>query len=97
MRTQDGTGLSLAKALRVDRGAVVSFVGGGGKTTSMFRLARELSAAGLRVVATTSTHIAEDQIHIVPAYINPEEMASLGTCLDRYGQCLIARWQGESL
>lgn len=85
----DGRGL-LAGALRVGRGDVVSFVGGGGKTTSMLRLARELSAAGLRVVATTTTHIAEDQIRLFPAYISSEETALLGKHLDRYGQCLVA-------
>jgi molybdenum cofactor cytidylyltransferase len=84
------TGMPLARALRMKRGDVVSFVGGGGKTTSMFRLARELSAAGFRIVATTSTHIAEDQIRLFPACIHPEETASLGACLDRYGQCLLA-------
>lgn len=80
----------MAEALRVKRGAVVSFVGAGGKTTAMFRLADELTAAGLRVVTTTSTHINEDQIRLSPAYIHPEELASLGECLDRHGQCLVA-------
>jgi molybdenum cofactor cytidylyltransferase len=90
MRVLCDSGTSLADALRVERGAVVSFVGGGGKTTSMFRLAGELAAAGLRVVTTTSTHIAEDQIRLSPAYIHPGELASLGRCLDRHGQCLVA-------
>jgi molybdenum cofactor cytidylyltransferase len=90
MRIMSDAGISLADALRVGRGAVVSFVGGGGKTTSMFRLAGELAAAGLRVVTTTSTHIAEDQIQLAPAYIHPEKLASLSKYLDRYGQCLVA-------
>jgi len=81
--------MSLADALRVERGDVISFVGGGGKTTSMFRLADELTAAGLRVVATTSTQIAEDQIRLAPAYVHPGELDSLGQCLDRHGQCLV--------
>ena len=84
------SGTTLADALRVEPAAVVSFVGGGGKTTAMFRLADELTTAGLRVVTTTSTHIAEDQIPLSPAYINPEELSSLGKCLDRHGQCLVA-------
>ena len=61
--------MSLARALRVERGAVVSFVGGGGKTTSMFRLATELSAAGFRIVSTTTTHISKEQVHFAPASI----------------------------
>ena len=90
MQTQGDKGISLAEALRIQPGDVVSFVGGGGKTTSILRLADELTAAGLRVVTTTSTHIAEEQIHFFPAYIHPGEMASLGKYLDRYGQCLVA-------
>lgn len=90
MQISSDTGISLTDALRIEPEAVVSFVGGGGKTTSMFRLADELTAAGLRVVTTTSTHIAEEQIQLSPAYIHPEELPSLEKCLDRYGQCLVA-------
>ena len=36
---------------------IISFVGGGGKTTSMNQLAKELAARGFRVLVTTSTHI----------------------------------------
>ena len=42
--------------------AVVSFVGAGGKSTAMFRLAAELAARGQRVITTTTTRIAADQI-----------------------------------
>jgi len=89
MKSPGYGGLSLASALRIERGDVVSFVGGGGKTTSMFQLARELCADGLRVVATTSTHIAEDQIGLFPVYVHQEDMSDLGSCLDRFGQCLV--------
>lgn len=37
--------------------AVISLVGGGGKTTAMFRLAHELKARGGKVLITTSTNI----------------------------------------
>ena len=83
------SGISLAEALCIKRGDVVSFVGGGGKTTSIARLARELSAIGWRVIATTSTHIAEDQIGLFPAHALPGDVALLSLCLDRYGQCLV--------
>lgn len=36
---------------------VISLVGGGGKTTTMYQLADELAEQGLRVIVTTSTHI----------------------------------------
>ncbi len=89
MSSVESAEVSLSTAFGAKRGDVVSFVGGGGKTTSMARLAREMSAAGLRIVATTSTQIAEDQIRIFPAYVHPENLAPLGSCLDRYGQCLV--------
>jgi molybdenum cofactor cytidylyltransferase len=47
----------LRKALEVNRGDVVSFVGAGGKTAAMYLLARELAAEGWRVVTTTTTMI----------------------------------------
>lgn len=36
---------------------IISLVGGGGKTTSMGRLAEELAERGFRVLVTTTTHI----------------------------------------
>jgi molybdenum cofactor cytidylyltransferase len=83
------TGISLARALRIRPGDVVSFVGGGGKTTSMFRLAGELSAAGFRVLTTTTTHISEEQARFAPAFLRPDELSFLSDRLDRFGQCLL--------
>ncbi|MFH1003298.1 MAG: selenium cofactor biosynthesis protein YqeC [Chloroflexota bacterium] len=50
--------MKLVAALDIKAGAVVSLVGGGGKTTLMFALARELAAEGHRVITTTTTRIA---------------------------------------
>ena len=84
------TGITLAEALGVGRGDVVSFVGGGGKTTSMFRLAAELCAEGLRVVTTTTTHIRKEEAHLSPSPISINAIEkSLTECLDRYDQCLL--------
>lgn len=41
---------------------VVSFVGGGGKSIAMFRLAAELAGQGQRVVMTTTTHLSTSQL-----------------------------------
>ena len=49
----------LTQALGVKAREVISLVGAGGKTTLMFRLAKELSAGGKRVVTTTTTKILE--------------------------------------
>jgi molybdenum cofactor cytidylyltransferase len=81
--------ITLAQALRVKRGDVVSFVGGGGKTTSMFRLAAELVGMGWRVVTTTTTHISQEQVKMSPAAIHLDEITSLSEHLDCHGQCLI--------
>ncbi len=47
---------SLVQAFEVPRG-ITAIVGGGGKTTLMLRLAKELSDAGGHVIVTTTTHI----------------------------------------
>lgn len=52
-----GRAASVREALPVGDRAVVAFVGAGGKTTAMFRLAAELRAGGARVVVTTTTRI----------------------------------------
>lgn len=48
---------NLAQVLRIDHGQCVAIVGAGGKTTILFRLARNLAPA----VVTTSTHLAASQ------------------------------------
>lgn len=52
--------MNLVEALRpvlpADSG-VVAFVGAGGKTTAMFRVARELESSGRTVLVTTTTHL----------------------------------------
>ncbi len=50
---------SLTEALGVEPREVISIVGAGGKTTLMFRLAKELSLGGGKVVTTTTTKILE--------------------------------------
>lgn len=47
----------LVESLGLGCGGVVTLVGAGGKTTLMFALARELSAAGHTVLTTTTTKI----------------------------------------
>src|SRR4030067_2624843 len=50
---------SLKGALGLREREVISLVGAGGKTTLMFRLARELVLDGKKVVTTTTTKILE--------------------------------------
>ncbi len=62
--------MNLSRALKIEPGDVVAFVGGGGKSTTLFRLGRELAAAGKTVLLTTSTRIFADQIRHAPAAIS---------------------------
>lgn len=47
----------LSAALGLSRPTVVSLIGGGGKTTLLYRLGRELVAEGYAVLLTTTTHM----------------------------------------
>lgn len=49
--------LSLVNALKLPEQGIISLIGGGGKTSLLYKLGKELSFLGKRVVVTTSTHI----------------------------------------
>ncbi|RPI76576.1 MAG: putative selenium-dependent hydroxylase accessory protein YqeC [Desulfobacteraceae bacterium] len=53
--------ISLRQAFMLENGGVVSIVGAGGKTTLMYRLARELAEAGESVLTTTTTKILKPE------------------------------------
>ena len=80
--------MRLRDALRVQRGDVVAFVGAGGKTSALFRLANELRADGWRVLATTTTKLASHELKHAPlaarldAHTKPAEIREW---LDLYG------------
>ena len=65
--------MTLAESLGMKRDEVVALVGGGGKTTAMFRLAREMVDAGGRVLTTTTTKIFAAQIALAPAHVAAAE------------------------
>lgn len=73
---------------------VVSIVGGGGKTTTAFRLAREVVASGQRAVLTTTTRVAAHQLEAAPAAVLAGDgalpLAALEAALDAHGWCLLA-------
>jgi probable selenium-dependent hydroxylase accessory protein YqeC len=54
--------LTLVEALGVGPGAVVALVGGGGKTSTLFRLARESARDGRRVLATTTARMKIEEL-----------------------------------
>lgn len=55
---------------------VVAFVGGGGKSSALFRLADELVAIGKRVITTTTTHIATEQLAFASAHLPLTDVTS---------------------
>ncbi|MCB9134830.1 MAG: putative selenium-dependent hydroxylase accessory protein YqeC [Anaerolineales bacterium] len=76
--------MKLRQAFRVEPNTRLAFVGAGGKTTGMFRLAREVAPA----IVTATTHLATDQLaqadrHFVVT--SPEEVRAAtweeGVCL----------------
>lgn len=79
----------LAEAFRVRPGDVVSLVGAGGKTTTLYGLVTELRRHGLSVVATTTTHTQtpESPTTAPPIVFASEEdnwLQSVRARLDRY-------------
>jgi len=54
--------LTLVEALGIPKGSIVALVGGGGKTTTLFRLARECTRDGCRVLATTTARMKMEEL-----------------------------------
>lgn len=84
MEIVEGGGLPLSSAFDVEKG-VTAFVGGGGKTTCMLRLAHALSAFG-RVLVTTSTHIFPPTS--MPVLSNPTVSEVRAALLDASPVCI---------
>ena len=61
--------MKLTDALNVAEDEVVALVGGGGKTSAMFRLAREVAEKGGQAITTTTTRIFAAQIALAPAHV----------------------------
>ena len=61
--------MKLRSALRLTSNDVVAFVGGGGKTTAMFQLAKEIVETGGQVLTTTTTRIFAAQTRLAPVHV----------------------------
>lgn len=72
---------------------IVSFVGGGGKTATLFRLASAIAERGQRVITTTTTHLAASQVSLAPAALfvedEPLPLAQIETALQQHRHCLL--------
>ncbi len=86
----------LADAFEVRAGDVLSLVGAGGKTTTLYGLVTELRRMGLSVVATTTTHTqTPDSPTTAPPMVFASEednwLQSVRARLDRYGAVTVVR------
>jgi probable selenium-dependent hydroxylase accessory protein YqeC len=85
----------LTGALNIKAREVISLVGAGGKTTLMFRLAKELLLGGKKVLTTTTTKILEPTANETPfLFIDPDEgkiKEFVRGHLDQYHHITIAR------
>ena len=87
--------MNLIDSLDLKPREIISLVGGGGKTTLMFALARELSEAGHKVITTTTTKIFEPSLQESPKTILLGESQNwrdwLRRELDGYGHITLAQ------
>lgn len=72
--------------LELDKKYIISFVGGGGKTSSIYELAKELSEKGKKVIVTTTTHmqmpkdkiILNNNINDIKQILNESNFVTVG-------------------
>ena len=83
--------MTLAEALELRWDDVVALVGGGGKTSAMFRLARELADKGGGAITTTTTRIFGAQIALSPVHVPAAEATRerVAAALATHGQVLV--------
>src|SRR5688500_2846960 len=83
--------MNLITAFRLMAGELVAFTGGGGKTSTMFRMADEIVASGGLVVTSTTTRIFAAQVALAPAhYVAGEASAfELVEALERVRHVLV--------
>ena len=60
----------LKSALRLGHKELISIVGGGGKSTLLFTLARELMEDGFRIISTTTTKVRYEEARRAPCFIS---------------------------
>ena len=85
---------SILKALDIDtdRYPVLSIVGGGGKTSLIFRMMEELTAAGKKVLITTTTHMAYEPAR---PFAEDGDIISIKQDLEKYGYTIAAALDRE--
>lgn len=87
-----GEQILLIEALKIDinKKNIISFVGGGGKTSSIYKLGEELKALGKKVIITTTTRMFMPESNTVITgkkediirLLNDEDMITVGLLCD---------------
>lgn len=84
---------ALRLALRTGSPDVVAVVGGGGKSSAVFRMAKDAAAQGARAIVTHTARIAAFQTEWAPIFVEAAgdtlSMAALAQALDAHGWCLL--------
>ena len=84
---------SISSILGLRSGDVVSIVGAGGKTTTMYRICAELSVRKLRVISTTTTAIQRPTSKQSPSLLiasdNPDQVATIAKGLETHGHVTV--------
>jgi probable selenium-dependent hydroxylase accessory protein YqeC len=83
--------VKLSDALGMTADEVVALVGGGGKSTAMFRLAREMVEKGGSAITTTTTRIFGAQIALSPIHVPAADATRerVAAALSAHGQVLV--------
>ncbi len=84
----DTPAASLAGTIGLSGRGVISLIGAGGKTSLMFKLAKELAGAGFSVLTTTTTKIffpeKQQSPHTVVGASEDDLLANLSTAMESY-------------
>ncbi|HLA45599.1 MAG TPA: selenium cofactor biosynthesis protein YqeC, partial [Aggregatilineales bacterium] len=94
--------MRLCDALGVQRGEIIAFTGAGGKTSATMRLGAELRAEGWRILATTTTRIALEEMQAFPHALRFDKITSpvqLDEKLEKYGMVFLYErtWGGKAI
>ncbi len=94
------TSESLVDWLRLQGRGIVTLVGAGGKTTLMYKLARELVASGKQVLTTTTTRIAWPSAEQTPLVLASRSgsplVEPLAKSLERAGHVTVGLVRGDN-
>jgi molybdenum cofactor cytidylyltransferase len=84
--------MELAHAFRINTGESLAFSGAGGKTTALFRLARQLKPP---VLVSTTTHLSPDQLALADQNIEVDESTDLKNLISNLAAEVVVLTGGE--